>query len=126
MPHPSCASVRRFEQRGWASCSIPIGRWPNCYRVQDQTGPHAGHLIGGDAGTDPDAVDGHAAIDLAASDGTGHGRDPVRVVIFRRHLQVAEVDGFESGIAQFYCQASLQVMTSKVGGEPNSFRWVIQ
>jgi len=59
--------------------------------LMNQTRPYSRHLVGGDAGADASAADGHAAIHNRAGNRTGQGHDEIGIIIARLPFEVAKV-----------------------------------
>jgi hypothetical protein len=102
-----------------SSSSTTLVRWEN---LVDQAGPHARHLVGGNARTHAATADGHAAVHLAASNCTGQGHNKIRIVIIRLRLAVAEVGYSIVSLTQHRAQVLLQLKTSMIRADTDAFR----
>src|ERR1019366_9800709 len=85
-------------------------------RLMDEAGPDAIHLVGGHAGADTAAADGHAATHLAPRDGKRQRDHKVGVVVLRLRPLVPEVDHAVPAVAQPRRQVLLELKAAVVGG----------
>lgn len=88
----------------------------------DQAGANSGDLIGRDAGADPAAADGDAAVHLPGGDRPGQWNHKIRIVIIRLQAVVSKVDHVMTGLAQKYHKLLLQLKATVVRRDANDFR----
>jgi hypothetical protein len=86
----------------------------------DQTRPHACHLVSDHARPDATAADGHAALDISASDCACQRHDKIRIIVIQIQSAVAEVNYLMAGRAQLSDELFLQFKSAMVGGDADA------